>query len=112
MRWPGSPTNSAGSVVSQMSPGSFRAQRVWKTQPEGGSARDGGSPVSWMRVVGGTSGSPGRAGIADSSASVYGWCGALKTADAGPDSSTRPAYSTTIWSDRYRTSSRSCEMNT
>ena len=43
-----------------------RGQRVWKTQPDGGSAADGISPSRSMRVRC----SPSMVGTADSSASV------------------------------------------
>ena len=62
-----------GSSRSQISP-IFRGQRVWKTQPDGGSAALGISPSRRMR---GRS-SPSSAGTADRSASVYGWCGACE----------------------------------
>ena len=44
----GSTSTSGGSVVSQIAP-SLRGQRVWKTQPEGGSAALGISPSSRIR---------------------------------------------------------------
>ena len=59
----------------------LRGQRVWKTQPDGGSAALGISPSSLMR---GRS-SPSSVGTAERSASVYGWCGGLKTASAGAE---------------------------
>ena len=63
-----------------------RGQRVWNTQPDGGSAWLGISPSSRIR---GRS-TPSICGTDDSSASVYGWCGAVKTVSASPSSITRP----------------------
>ena len=80
---------------------------MWNTQPVGGSAADGISPVSLIR----SGCSRSSDGTAENSASVYGWCGPMKTVSAGPTSITRPRYSTTIRSDRYLTRPRSCEMN-
>ena len=68
IRWPGATSSSGGSVDSQTPSGSRRGQRVWKTQPGGGSAADGISPDSRIRSVC----SPSRLGTAYSSASVYG----------------------------------------
>ena len=62
---PGSTSASGGSVTSQI-PGMNRGQRVWNTQPDGGSAALGISPSSRMRTLG----SPSTLGTADSSASV------------------------------------------
>ena len=75
---------SGGSTSSQIAP-SLRGQRVWKTQPEGGFAADGMSPESLMRVCAGSV-----EGTAESSASVYGWCGASNTSCAVPSSIRRP----------------------
>ena len=50
---------------------SRRGHRVWNTQPLGGSAADGISPVRRIR----DGRSPSRDGTAENSASVYGWCG-------------------------------------
>jgi len=85
MVWPGSTSASGGSSRSQISP-IFRGHRVWKTQPEGGSAALGISP---SRRIRGRS-SPSSAGTADRSASVYGWCGAVNTVAASPTSMMRP----------------------
>ncbi len=86
---------------------SRRGHRVWNTQPLGGSAADGMSPVSRIRDAR----SPSSDGTAENSASVYGWCGPANTVSDGPTSITRPRYSTTMRSDRYLTRPRSCEMN-
>ena len=70
IRCPGSTSMSGGSVTSHR----FwmkRWQRVWKTQPLGGSAGLGMSPSRRMRGLT----SPSTLGTADSSASVYGWFG-------------------------------------
>ena len=58
---------SGGSSVSQTAP-SLRGQRVWKTQPLGGSAALGMSPPSRIR----SRPPPSIVGTAESSASVYG----------------------------------------
>ena len=65
---------------------SRRGHRVWNTQPVGGSAADGISPVSRIRA----GRWPSSDGTAENSASVYGWCGPAKTVSAGPTSITRP----------------------
>ena len=62
---PGSTSASGGSWFTQMSPRK-RGQRVWKTQPDGGSAADGISPCKRMR----SRRSPSAPGTDDSSASV------------------------------------------
>ena len=58
-----------------------RGHRGWKTQPVGGLAGDGISPSRRMRDVG----SPSTLGMADNSASVYGWLGPLKMSSVGAD---------------------------
>ena len=73
IRWPASTSTSGGSVVSQIAP-SLRGQRVWKTQPVGGFAALGISPSSLIR----SRPPPSIVGTAESSASVYGWCGAVE----------------------------------
>ena len=64
----------------------MRGQRVWNTQPEGGAAALGISPSSRIR----SRPPPSIVGTAESSASVYGWCGPSNTTSAGP-SSMQPA---------------------
>ena len=80
MWWPSSTSTSGGSVSSQIAP-SFRGQRVWKTQPDGGEAALGMSPSSRIR----SRPPPSIVGTAESSASVYGWCGPSNTTSAGAE---------------------------
>ena len=65
------------------------------------------SPSSRIRAPG----SPSIFGIADRSASVYGWFGPRKTVSESPTSMIRPRYMTAIRSARYRTTPRSCEIS-
>ena len=66
MKWPGSTSASGGSVDSHTPLASRRGQRVWNTQPLGGWAGLGISPVRMIRSLR----VPSRLGTADSSASV------------------------------------------
>ena len=95
IRWPGSTSTSGGSVTSH-TPRITRGQRVLKTQPLGGLAGLGISPSSRIR----RRSSPSTFGTADSSASVYGWFGPLKTGSESPTSMIRPRYMTAIRSAR------------
>ena len=103
---PGSTSASGGSSCSQISP-IFRGQRVWKTQPDGGSAALGISPSSLIRSLS----VPSTVGTADSSASVYGWCGprgplCLSELHEPAEIENRDPVG------EVRTTPRSCEMNT
>jgi hypothetical protein len=84
--WPGSTSTRAGSVDSQMPLVSRRGHRVWNTQPDGGLAGLGISPVNLMRYRT----IPSSLGTAESKASVYGWWGPAKTVSADAYSITRP----------------------
>ena len=91
----GSISTTGGSITSHV-PSMNRWQRVWNTQPDGGLAGLGISPSRRMR----SDGSPSTLGTADSSASVYGWCGPSKIWSVVPSSCNRPRYITTMRSAR------------
>ena len=82
--WPGVKSRKAGSSVAQRSglPRRSRSQqRVWNRQPDGGLAGDGMSPLSTSRFF--LSRGLGF-GMADRSATVYGWRGLrVELVDAG-----------------------------
>ena len=86
MRWPPSTSTSGGSCSTQIGAEEPRAARVEDA------ARWAGRPRSGCRLRGGSARAPPPSivGTADSSASVYGWCGPSKTTSAGPSSWTRP----------------------
>ena len=73
MRCPIDSSTTGGSITSHV-PAMKRWQRVWNTHPDGGLAGLGISPARLIRVAG----SPSTVGTADSSASVYGWCGTVE----------------------------------
>ena len=89
--WPAcANVRSAGSSVEQRSglPSRSRSQhRVWNRQPDGGAAGDGTSPLSTRRFLrrrGFAS------GMADSSATVYGWRGSAYSCSTVPTSTSLP----------------------
>src|SRR5438552_11092349 len=95
LAWPG---RNSGGVSTRQRSKAF-AHRGAKEQPRGSAAKSGGWPsiavnrwtLSLIR------------GIELRSASVYGWAGALKICETGPDSTTRPAYITANWSHIFAT---------
>ena len=95
MRCPTESSTTGGSITSHV-PAMNRWQRVWNTHPDGGLAGLGISPARLIRVAG----SPSTVGTADSSASVYGWCGPSKISSVRPISMIRPRYITAMRSAR------------
>src|SRR5207244_1541017 len=89
MVWPGAASTIGGAVVSQVLP-ILRGQRAANGQPGNETSKAG---VPSRRIVGGAADGSGM-GIAESSASVYGWYGGAKTCSTVPCSTIRPAYMT------------------
>ncbi len=78
-------------------------------QPGTGCVRSGSSPSSLIRRRSRSSAGLG-IGTAESSAIVYGCCGALKISSASATSTNCPPYITATRSQTCRTVERSCEM--
>ena len=104
-------SRNSGSIVAQFSglPRRSRSQhRVWKRQPDGGLAGDGMSPLStrrFLRIRG------SGFGIADSSATVYGWRGFAYSVSTSASSTILPRYITPTRSLMCSTTARLWAMN-
>jgi hypothetical protein len=85
--------------------------RVRNRQPDGGFAGDGTSPSNTMRALDRSMRGSGT-GTADRRAFVYGCAGCSYTVSAGPTSTIFPRYITATTSLMWRTTDRSCAMNT
>ena len=104
---------SSGSSVVQRSglPRRSRSQhRVWNRQPEGGAAGDGTSPRRMIRRRRDSMAGSG-IGMADRSATVYGWSGSALRSRDDASSTIRPRYITAIRSLMCCTTDRSWAMN-